>query len=300
MASFSCSLGFSVCPFSRVVRASAPGRPPVFVVGVPACVPCSGVALAAWVSSCAGPRQPWSASVVLRAPVGRPRLSFSSLLAACRVPPVLGFAGCPFCRGWPSGAAPVSLAAFPSLLVGGSRSLPFASWPAVAAALRPALRAFVPLNVGCAVGADAAAINAALSAGAARRLSVFCVGDPASGAGFWSGSAVASVGAAAAAGARVVPWAGGPASWPLSARLSTRTHAAVTCSSACLFFFSSPRSRGSLAAAAFSARHGRPVFVCCVGFSPSLLPPLAVGGSGGSWAPLGGSWALWRPGARLL
>jgi hypothetical protein len=80
-------------------------------------------------------------------------------------------------------------------------------------------------GVGCASGADEAALRSAVSAGAA--LSVFAVGGP-SGSGFWRCSAVSAVRAAAASGASVSWWAGGGSSVPLRRRLKARSAALLS------------------------------------------------------------------------
>ena len=83
------------------------------------------------------------------------------------------------------------------------------------------------LSVGCASGADRAAVRAALRAGAADRLRVYAVGG-ADGRGFAGrASAVASVLSASLAGATVRWWSAGGLSRSLRSRLVGRSIAAV-------------------------------------------------------------------------
>jgi hypothetical protein len=122
-----------------------------------------------------------------------------------------------------------------------------------------------PLHVGCAVGADAIAIQACLLHPGAR-LSVFAVGLP-SGFGFWSGSALPVVRKAAAAGVPVRWAAGGhPGRVPLVPRLMARSVAGFQGCALSLFF--SP-GRGSSAVAVRSLRVGIPVILFCA-FPPEL------------------------------
>jgi hypothetical protein len=158
---------------------------------------------------------------------------------------------------------------------GGSRSLCSAS-AAVAQAVSQVLAVGAVVRVGCAIGADAQVIQAALAAGAASRLTVFAAFGQ-GGAGAWSGSAVSVVQAAAAAGAAVVWWAGGPASLPLRARLLRRSVAALSGCAASVFV--SPGS-GSLAVAAQAAQRGQPVFVLAASAAPLPLARCA-----GAWSP---------------
>jgi hypothetical protein len=155
---------------------------------------------------------------------------------------------------------------------GGSRSL-VSSTPLFSLVVG-VLAAGGSVSVGCAAGADALVVSAALRVGCAPRLSVFAVGSS-SGAGFWSGSApLASLLAAAAAGARVVWSAGGPASVPFRARLFRRSLAGLAGCSFAVFF--SPGA-GSLAVAAAAVARGLPVWAVC----PAV--PAAPAGCCGSW-----------------
>lgn len=191
--------------------------------------------------------------------------------------------------------------AFPSSLVvsfGGSRSLPASSVPLVRSVVSAAWAAGAVVSVGCAVGADQAVVSSALACAAggvplsvSPRLWVSAVGAP-SGAGFWSGSAVASVRAAAAAGARVSWLAGGPVSVPLRARLLLRSRAALRGARCAVFFLASPSSAGSLAVAGCAVSSGVPVFAFC---SSVPCPPRGCAGSWVSSAFLGFPCWSWVP-----
>ncbi len=120
----------------------------------------------------------------------------------------------------------------PLVMVCGSRSLPAAALPLVGRVVADFLAAGSRLAVGCAAGADAAALAAALAAGAAPRVSVFAVGG-ADGSGFaGSVSAVAGVRTALAAGAVIKWWSGGSVSVPLRERLAARSLACVRAAAA--------------------------------------------------------------------
>jgi hypothetical protein len=159
---------------------------------------------------------------------------------------------------------------------GGSRS--FAGRSSIAAVVNAALRSNCLVSVGCAVGADALVCGCVVGAGSARRLSVFAVGGL-SGAGFWSGSAVSVVSAAARAGAQVSWWAGGGEALPLRARLVRRSQAGLVGASVACFFLASPESAGSLRVASLAAAAGVPVFAFC-GSRPAALVGLL-----GAWVP---------------
>ena len=179
--------------------------------------------------------------------------------------------------------------------VAGSRSLPAESSPLVAAVCRSLVASGRSLAVGCATGADAAAL-ASVPVAAVRCFAAF---GPGPGfAGSWRGSAAPAIGRFAAAGGRVVWLAGGPVSLPLRLRLAARTRAVVAEASAgCVVFFGLPTSRGSALAASLAVGRGLPVFAFPVGFPGLLLPSLGSGqwapfeGGAGVWA---GAW-VWRP-----
>jgi hypothetical protein len=164
-----------------------------------------------------------------------------------------------------------------STYFGGSRSLPSQFSPLVASVVQSVLSAGQSVRVGCAAGGDAAVIRSVLAAGQAGRLSVFAVGS-ASGAGFWSGSALAAVRAAASAGAAVFWSAGGSVrKVPLPARLIKRSMAGVAGSAQAVFFLASKNSKGSLAVAGRAASAGLPVFAFACGFSGSPAPLAGAG-----------------------
>lgn len=164
----------------------------------------------------------------------------------------------------------------PVIMFGGSRT--FAARSLVVSAVSAVLRSGASLSVGCAIGADALVIGAAVGAGAAARLRVSAVFG-AGGAGAWSGSAVRVVAAAARAGAAVTWWAGGSAYVPLRARLVQRSAAALAGASAAVFFLSGAGSPGSLSVAALAVKRCMPVFAFCA-CQPQPLPRCV-----GSWVP---------------
>ena len=165
------------------------------------------------------------------------------------------------------------------------------------------LRSFFSLpgaraSVGCAVGADALILGAALAV-APGQVSVFAAFDP-SGAGSWSGSAVGLVRRAAALGVPVSWLAGGDLCLPLVARLLRRSLAAARPCSQAVFFLDGDLSRsGSLAV----ARRLLPDCVAVFAFARSAPPALSPDGC---WVPAafagvssaaGFSCFAWVPGA---
>ena len=195
----------------------------------------------------------------------------------------------------------------------GSRSLPGASAPVVERVVSALLGSGFVLSVGCAVGADAAAISSVLAAGAAQRLRVWCAFGPVSppwsaarysAPGACSASAVSSVASALLAGSVVRWWAGGPAAVPLRARLVGRSLACVRATagggsgSGLVAFVAQlpPRpfapgawpscGSGSWGSAAAAAQQWLSVVVVPVGglagVSVSSLPALP---GGGAWVP---------------
>ena len=178
--------------------------------------------------------------------------------------------------------------ALPFVAVCGSRSLPSSFGPLVASVVRSVAAAGRGVCVGCSSGADALAVSAvaALPSSLLWRsaLWVFCAG-PAS-----------ELPPAVRGCAR--PWAGGPASLPLRARLAARSAACVRFAAASgpraglVCFGLSPSSRGSLLACSLAVSLGLPVVVFPCG------SPLAVLGPG-AWSPAGsGVWASavrWAP-----
>lgn len=173
----------------------------------------------------------------------------------------------------------------------GSRSLCPSGAGVVAHVARSLAAAGMPLVVGCATGADAAAL-AAVSPGSVRCFAAFGPG----GVGSWAGSAVLAVSRFAAAGGSVWWWAGGGPAVPLRARLAARTRAVVAQASALVVLVNSVGSRGSMLAARFAAARGVPVLAFPLGFPAANLPPLGRG----SWVLISGPgmWAcawVWEP-----
>lgn len=203
----------------------------------------------------------------------------------------------------------------------GSRSLPSdhqvqAEVAQVVASVVAAGRA---IAVGCAVGADATVLSARLalpfpSSTSGHSLRVFAVGGRGAGEelhGFWRGSAVAAVAAAAAlakspghgcfAPVAVSWWAGGNAAVPLPSRLAARTAACVAAAAAggrgsglVAFTWLGP-SVGTWRACRLAAAAGLPVIVF-----PLCGAPFMQLAPGGHWVQAGrGIWAgacRWVPG----
>ncbi len=189
------------------------------------------------------------------------------------------------------------------------------------------------LVTGCATGADAQVIRAALAQGApgAMALSVLAAHGPVapsapashySAPGSWSGSAVAAVAAAQRAGASVSWWAGGGPDVDLRARLARRSLAAVrlVASSSVGSGLVAWPSRlpsypfragawpscgsGTWASVAAAVRMGVPVVVFRVGELVTVpLSSWPAPAAGGSWSPLtagvlAGA-AVWSPPSSL-
>jgi len=162
------------------------------------------------------------------------------------------------------------------------------------------------LVVGCAKGADAAAIAAA-GALAPSRVHVLAAFGPVSPSwpapnarysapGACAASAVREVAEHLHAGGRVSWWAGGGPDMPIAARLAARTRAVVAAAEGGLILvFGSPQSRGSLGAGRLAAARGLPVYAWALGFPPGQLPPLGPGRwvSGSGPLGLGACW-VWR------
>lgn len=190
----------------------------------------------------------------------------------------------------------VQLALFPSSgnpvwAFGGSRSLSPEGESLASAAAAALLASGAVLVTGCCTGADAAALSVAVANGLASRVSVLAAFGPLGPAGLCpagagSNSAVASVRAAVCAGAAYQPWAGGPGSVPLSARLAARTRAVAAAASAGAVVVLASGSRGSLILARAVARRGLPVVVLPV--CGAGLPDLGAG----RWLPASGGFGL--------
>jgi hypothetical protein len=179
----------------------------------------------------------------------------------------------------------------------GSRSLPASAQPLVASVVSSVLSgSSARIVVGCSVGADALVLSS-VPQSSLSRVSVFAAFGF-SGRGACSLSAVPVVAAAGRGGAFINWWSGGRLSVPLRLRLALRSLALVRFlarrRSALVCFLSSPSSRGSLLACRVAVRLGVPVFIFCVGFSPSRLPRLGRG----SWSLVqvaGSSACQWSP-----
>ncbi len=219
----------------------------------------------------------------------------------------------------------------------GSRSLPSVALPGglVSRVVGSVVASGRVVAVGDAVGADAAVLSARLalpflSSSSRSLLLVFAVGGasgsagvppslaPAALSGFWAGSAVSAVCAAASlarspghgcvAPVAVSWWAGGGPAVPLRSRLAARSAACVAAAAAgsvcgsgfVAFVAAGSRSVGTWRSVRLAAAAGLPVVVFPVGGAvplPSLAP-------GGSWVVAGGGvWRLgwsWRPSAGCL
>jgi hypothetical protein len=166
-----------------------------------------------------------------------------------------------------------------AVLFGGSRNL--ISGEVVGSVVGAALAAGFQVRAGCARGADALVVSSVVAAGAASRLSVFCA-FPGFGGRVPAASDQVGVLAAARAGASVFfsSFCG-----PDRAVLAARSRSAVAGARFCCWFLSpsgaaAGSSSGSLLAAAFAVRCGRPVFVFACGF---WGPPPLLSGCAGSW-----------------
>jgi hypothetical protein len=165
-----------------------------------------------------------------------------------------------------------SLPSSSSVLVGGSRSLVSGSpaWVACQSFVRASFVRGLQVHVGCATGADQAALIALPALQAIKSIKAFSAFAP-SGAGAFPGSAVAAVQLSALQGVPVSWLAGGPLSVPLVARLMARSVAALQGCSAAVFF---APGIGSLKVARHALRSGVPVLVAVVGCP--VPPVLAV------------------------
>ena len=163
--------------------------------------------------------------------------------------------------------------------IAGSRALPPTGHKVVARVTRAIIGGGCRIVVGCAQGADAACISAALDCDAGRRLSVMAAFGQLGQGASRSVSNVYGVSSAVAGGAAVTWWAGGGESVPLAARLARRTRAVVGAADAGLVVvMSSPMSRGSLLAARTAAARGLSVVVVPMCFA---VPPRDIGA--GRW-----------------
>ena len=158
------------------------------------------------------------------------------------------------------------------VLVGGSRALVAGSpaWVACQSFVQSVLFSSPhAVHVGCSAGADQAAVLA-LGGGSCQARVFACFSS--SGAGAWSGSAVATVRGFSALGGAVSWLAGGSLSVPLMARLMSRSLSALQGCGAAVFF---APGIGSLKVARAALRQGIPVLVCQVGLSSAPVLPVA-------------------------
>ena len=160
------------------------------------------------------------------------------------------------------------------------------------------VRAGRQIAVGCAVGADQMALEAALANGAKPTVFAAFGSD---GYGSWKGSAVATVRKAARtlenSGGKIHWWAGGGRFVPLTQRLSRRTLAMVAEVAASgpgngLVAFLTPDSKGTLLTIREAVRLEVPVVVFLV--AGAQLPTV----QGGSWQPAGKG--VWQSGFRFV
>ena len=159
----------------------------------------------------------------------------------------------------------------------GSRSLPGSVGSLVAPVVRSLVSSGRVVAAGCAAGADALVVSAAVQAGTASSVQVFAVGGS-WGSGFAGrASAFSGVVTAGAAGAGVSWWSGGGASVPLRKRLVSRSLACVGSAGALVAFVAGPPPRawsgsglwrscgsGSWSSVAAAAFHGSPPVVLTV------------------------------------
>lgn len=190
----------------------------------------------------------------------------------------------------------------------GSRNLVGAGVVQIGVAVGAFARAGRDIATGCAVGADAVALAAALSSAGPSRTHIYAAFDE-FGRGAWRMSNVKAVLMAAAAGADVHWLAGGPLTYSLVYRLAARSRkmvAGVTggpqdVHSGIVGWITAPPpgSPGSWGTVRFAAGVGLRIVVCNVGWPSALLPVLGAG----AWVPAGtGLWAsawLWKPGRAL-
>lgn len=169
------------------------------------------------------------------------------------------------------------------VLVGGSRSLVAGSpaWVACQAFVSSLGSVGHVVHVGCAAGADRAALQSAYQA------RLFVAFAP-NGAGSFSGSNVAGVQVCAPRCLSVSWLAGGSLAVPLVARLMARSLAALQGCGAAVFFQPGP---GSLKVGRAALRQSIPVLVCQAGMSSA--PVLPVAPSVVQW--LGCSFWLYQP-----
>ena len=186
-----------------------------------------------------------------------------------------------------------------SIALGGGRSLGLMDAHIAARLALAVIADGRPLVVGCAKGADAAAVRALSGS---NQLQIYAAwGADGKGACGWS--AVGEVQGAYIHGSPVAWWAGGGPLVFLSHRLSRRTLAvAGACQAGAVTVWGSPSAIGTALLARAVATRGLPVMAVTTRCSPAQLPPLGAG----AWVQLRawpgeGAAAVWRPAmGRLL
>jgi len=173
-----------------------------------------------------------------------------------------------------SNPTPAPLAA--TVYFGGTRSLPPSAFPLVADVVDAFLTSGFSLSVGCAIGADAAVIQAVLLRPSSfPRVTIRAAFD-ASGSGSWSASAVDLVRLAASRGIPVVWSSPSLLRARLVARLMARSRAGLVGASFAVFF---APGNGSLKVAQIAVNQNIPVFA----YSP-LRPSAPPRDCAGVWA----------------
>ena len=152
---------------------------------------------------------------------------------------------------------------------GGYRSLK--SSPIIGQVVSAVLAQGQGVQVGCSAGADALVIQSCIRSSSFSQVRVFSAFGQ-SGAGAWSGSAVAVVNQFASLGGQVSWLAGGSLAVPLAGRLIQRSIAGLQGCSSAVFF--SPGA-GSLAVAGHAVRLGIPCFA--FGSCPAGVPAHCAG-----------------------
>ena len=188
----------------------------------------------------------------------------------------------------------------------GSRSLLGSTCVQVSRLAASVVRSGSQVVVGCAAGADRAALLGAssVSISAVSVFAAFGIG----GRGACGVSAVSDVYEFAYQGGSVSWWSGGGPAVPLKVRLAVRAQKVVSGSSFVVAFFGGSNSVGTLRACQFAVSLGLPVFAFSEGvFLPSLgggswlelsqfkgvIPPGLTGASGGfTWVPASSQLAL--------
>lgn len=167
------------------------------------------------------------------------------------------------------------------------------------------------IAVGCARGADAFALEAALEWAAYLR--IFAIGGR-DGRGFWRQSAVETIAQAEGAGRWIHWWAGGPCPCPscqgeanssrcptLIQRLSARTQLCLQFAAGSgggagfIGFLARPDSPGTVACARLAVHLGLPVILFPCGFNRQALPTLG----NGRWT-VAGREGVWAAGCRWM